>query len=410
MITTIFGDSSFCRSPVPNSARRVDRALRGVFNIWLSSFLRHSHVEFFAKRLVTSAPVEAKSDLVGGPLLLSRSGFWPLQNMGWFAFFLVHWLSGVAHNKSSTYIGMSITMAITGWCVTLLLHRVYSRLWQHPLARLVPAVLPWFVAAVVTISVANSLVTADFCPECKPVRWWGYLTYAGFASYVLLSWTGLWFGIKNSRAYQRAQAQTIAAQAQANLAQLKMLRYQLNPHFLFNTLNAISTLTMERDSDTAERMLSGLARFLRYTLEQEPQQKVTLAREVEMLRLYLDIETLRFSDRFAVEFAIDPQALDALIPSLLLQPLVENTTKHAVAKSESACVLRINARVESQHLVLALCDNGPVLTNGSQVPGVGLRNTAERLQTLYGADHSLQFGPGDGAGFAVRIHLPLERA
>jgi two-component system, LytTR family, sensor kinase len=359
---------------------------------------------------VTTATSETKVEVRSSPL--ARAGFWPLQNLGWLAFFLVHWLSGVAHNKSPNYIGMSLSMAIAGWCVTLMLHRVFTRLWQRPLARLVPAVLPWFALAVVIMTLVNVLASSEFCLECKPNHWWGYLTYSGFVSYVLLSWTGLWFGIKNSRAYQLANERAIAAQAQANLAQLKMLRYQLNPHFLFNTLNAISTLTIERDSDTAERMLSGLARFLRYTLEQEPQQKVTLAREVEMLRLYLEIETLRFSDRFQVEFVIDPQAVHALIPSLLLQPLVENTTKHAVAKSESPCTLRIKATVEAKQLVIELSDDGPKKPEppsaANTLGGVGLRNTAERLHTLYGAAHTLRFGPGEEGGFSVHIRLPFE--
>jgi two-component system, LytTR family, sensor kinase len=349
--------------------------------------------------------------------LLGGVHFWPLQNIGWIGFFLVHWLSGVANGKSSTFIGMSIVMSVTGWCVTLMLNRVYSRLWQRPLASLVPAVLPWFLAAVVIMTLANSRAAHDFCEECKPNHWWGYLTYSGFASYVLLSWSGLWFGIKNSRAYHQAQAQTVAAQAQtlaaqaqANLAQLKMLRYQLNPHFLFNTLNAISTLTMERDSGTAERMLSGLARFLRYTLEQEPQQKVTLANEMEMLRLYLDIETLRFSDRFVVQFEMSDAAKSALIPSLLLQPLVENTTKHAVAKSEAICTLVISARIVADQLHIELRDNGVRIESAApKGAGVGLRNTAERLQTLYGSAHELQFGPGEIGGFVVHIELPLER-
>jgi two-component system, LytTR family, sensor kinase len=341
--------------------------------------------------------------------LLRGVRFWPLQNIGWFGFFLVTWLSGVAHGKASIYVALALSMAFAGWCVTLVLHRVYSRLWQRPLARLVPAVLPWFIAAVIFMSIVNVRAVNDFCLECKPNHWWGYLTYSGFASYVLLSWSGLWFGIKNSRAYHHAQAQTLAAQAQANMAQLKMLRYQLNPHFLFNTLNAISTLTMERDSDTAERMLSGLAKFLRYTLEQEPQQKVTLAREMDMLRLYLDIETLRFSDRFVVEFEVEHAAKQALIPSLLLQPLVENTTKHAVAKSEAACRLSVAARVSGAQLEITLSDNGPGKPATGSNPGVGLRNTAERLQTLYGSAHALRFGPGASGGFVVHISLPFER-
>ena len=344
-----------------------------------------------------------------GPVLAGVR-FWHLQNGGWLGFFLVHWLSGVAHGKVASFIGMSMSMTLTGWCATLILHRVYSRLWQRPLVTLVPAVLPWFVAAVALMSVVNVAAANQFCTECKPDHWWGYLTYSGYASYVLLSWTGLWFGIKNSRAYHQALAQTLAAQAQANLAQLKMLRYQLNPHFLFNTLNAISTLVMERDSDTAERMLSGLARFLRYTLEQDPQQKVTLAQEMTMLRLYLEIETLRFSDRFTVEYDVDALVTEALIPSLLLQPLVENTTKHAVAKSEAACVLRINARLLGEQLSIELSDNGssPPAEQSVSV-GVGLRNTAERLKTLYGPAHTLQCGAHPGGGYHVQITLPFER-
>jgi hypothetical protein len=140
---------------------------------------------------VTSATPDSKLVVLTSSLLLARAGFWPLQNLGWLAFFLVHWLSGVAHNKSPDYIGMSITMAITGWCVTLMLHRVFTRLWQRPLAQLVPAVLPWFALAVAIMTLVNVRATNSFCLECKPNHWWGYLTYSGFASYVLLSWSGL---------------------------------------------------------------------------------------------------------------------------------------------------------------------------------------------------------------------------
>ncbi len=351
---------------------------------------------------------------------LAAIGFWPLQNAGWVMFFLIHWLSGVAHGKSKDYIGMSLSMTISGWLLTWMLHRVFLRIWQRPLWPLVCAVVPWLTLVVIGMSIVNGLAVQRFCNECKPNYWYGYFTYAGFVGYVLISWCGLWFGIKNSRAYHHAQAQTLAAQADAqaaqahaNLAQLKMLRYQLNPHFLFNTLNAITTLTLERDHQTAEQMLSALARFLRYTLDQEPQQKVSLEREMEMLRLYLDIETLRFSDRFAVEIDLPPHLANALIPSLLLQPLVENTVKHAVAKQEQHCVLRIEVSSNHQQLRLYLQDNGlqPCHSDATLHAGVGLRNTQERLQAIYGNAQQFHFGyTTTGQGFFIDITLPLQRA
>ena len=172
-----------------------------------------------------------------------------------------------------------------------------------------------------------------------------------------------------------------------------MLRYQLNPHFLFNTLNAISTLVLDGQNRTANLAVSRLSEFLRYTLDQDPMKKVTLRQELDALNLYLGIEKLRFGDRLRLEFDVDERAESALVPSLLLQPLVENAMKYAIAPREQGGAVTVIAGIEGGGLRLAVVDDGPGLppavanANGR---GVGLRNTRERLKVLYGDAHSVE--------------------
>ena len=153
-------------------------------------------------------------------------------------------------------------------------------------------------------------------------------------TYLLLCWSALYFGIKYYESQQQQQEAALKAAALAQEAQLKMLRYQLNPHFLFNTLNAISTLILDNQNRTANHAVTRLSEFLRYTLDQDPMKKVTLRQEIEALDLYLGTERLRFGERLRLEYAIEGPALEALVPSLLLQPLLENSLKYAVSPRE----------------------------------------------------------------------------
>ena len=140
-----------------------------------------------------------------------------------------------------------------------------------------------------------------------------------------------------------------------------MLRYQLNPHFLFNTLNAISTLILDNENRTANQAVTRLSEFLRYTLDQDPMKKVTLRQEIEAMNLYLTTEKLRFGDRLQLEFAVEERALEALVPSLLLQPLIENAVKYAVSPSERGGIIRVEGRARGAMLELAVSDDGPGL-------------------------------------------------
>jgi len=192
-----------------------------------------------------------------------------------------------------------------------------------------------------------------------------------------------------------------------------MLRYQLNPHFLFNTLNAISTLILDGANQTANLAVSRLSDFLRYTLDNDPMSRVTLGSELGAIDLYLEIEKVRFGDRLVIDKDIEPAALPALVPSLILQPMIENAIKYAIQPTEEGGTLRISAKVQRDTLVLQISDTGPGLgngNNGQKSCGVGLKNTRERLQQLYGENQAFTLAPNDPSGLIITINIPFEVA
>ena len=191
-----------------------------------------------------------------------------------------------------------------------------------------------------------------------------------------------------------------------------MLRYQLNPHFLFNTLNSISTLVLLKQTERANAMLSRLSSFLRYTLANEPTAHVTVAQEVETLKLYLEIEKMRFEARLRAEFDIDPRAERARLPSLLLQPLVENAIKYAVTPQEEGAEIRVRVRLAGDRVQIEVADTGPGVRERPAAPslstGVGLTNIRERLVQAYGPEGRLDTRSRPTGGFAVEIEIPYQ--
>jgi two-component system LytT family sensor kinase len=209
----------------------------------------------------------------------------------------------------------------------------------------------------------------------------------------------------------RLEAALAQAQLETTQAQLQALKSQLQPHFLFNTLNSISTL-LDDDKDAADRMLARLGDFLRLTLENSGAQEVTLREELEFLRCYLEIERVRFADRLAVNFEIESGALDALVPNLLLQPLVENAIRHGIVARRGSGVIGIGARLDGATLTLGVTDNGPGLrARGEDAPGsrqgLGFALTRARLERMYGARQRLRLAEADGGGLEVKIELPF---
>ena len=204
------------------------------------------------------------------------------------------------------------------------------------------------------------------------------------------------------------RAEAVRLEAELSEARLQALRMQVNPHFLFNTLHAVSSL-VERDPQGVRRMIARLSELLRYTLERSNTQEVAMRQELAFLRGYLEIQRIRFQGHLEVAETIDPEVLDALVPSLILQPIVENAVKHGVSKTEGVGRIEIVARREGELLHLVVTDNGPGF-DGAGPPsfdrGVGLRNTRARLEGLYGTAQELAFRPLPGGGLAAHITLP----
>ena len=193
-------------------------------------------------------------------------------------------------------------------------------------------------------------------------------------------------------------------------AKLHALQMELNPHFLFNALNGISTL-MYRDVDTADSMLLKLAALLRYALDHSGRQKVPLSEELEFLGRYLDIEQMRFGSRLTIDRDIDPAALDALVPNLVLQPLVENAIKHGFEPQSKGGTIRISAKLSGGRLHLVVEDNGKGLPAGEIIrEGVGTANSRARLTQLYGRTAAFHIGPREGGGVQAAVDLPADFA
>ncbi len=215
--------------------------------------------------------------------------------------------------------------------------------------------------------------------------------------------------------YQEArERERRAAQLEARLAQaqLQALKVQLHPHFLFNALNGIAELIHE-DPAAAERMVLGLGGLLRSLLERAASQEITLAQELEFVRAYLAIEQMRFQDRLSVVWEIDPAALPALVPSLVLQPLVENALRHGVAPRAGASRVTVRAARQGESLRLAVADDGPGFRRDARAgiaEGVGLSNTRVRLRQLYGPDGWLELADAEGGGAEAVVVIPYRTA
>jgi two-component system LytT family sensor kinase len=209
--------------------------------------------------------------------------------------------------------------------------------------------------------------------------------------------------------YRQGQLRASQLETQLVQSQLEALKMQVHPHFLFNTLHAISAL-LSHDTEAARRMITRLGDFLRMTLENAGAMEVSLRKEMEFLNGYLEIERIRFQDRLTTEIRVDPNLLDARVPNLILQPIVENAMRHAIANCKAGRV-EIVASARNGVLRIQVKDNGPGLpqrgyASGSAGLGVGLANTKARLQRLYGSAHKFELANGSNGGVVVTLEIP----
>jgi len=209
--------------------------------------------------------------------------------------------------------------------------------------------------------------------------------------------------------YRDRELRTSVLETQLARAQLQALKVQLHPHFLFNTLNSVTEL-MHQDVHVAERVITRLSDLLRMTLENIGTQELTLRQEFEFVKGYLEIEQTRFQDRLKVTYDVAPETLDARVPNLLLQPLVENAIRHGISKSSQAGLIWLKSEKQGDRVILTVRDNGPGLkSNGHSSSGsfgIGLSATRARLEVLYGSNHTLNFNHLPGGGLEVRIDVP----
>ncbi len=359
------------------------------------------------------------------PFFASKNrAFWTLQLSGWGGYFLLRTVVAVANDQPLDLVVLLLLTTITGFSITLVLSVIYRQLigrqpivtWGTTAAVVLAAVMihasidAWvqslYIGGASETSFAQRLIGSSFIP----------LTLLG-------GWSALYYAISYFLTVEEQADRLERLEAQATSAQLAMLRYQLNPHFLFNTLNSISTLVLLKQTEPANAMLTRLSSFLRHTLVSEPGSQVTLAQEVETLQLYLDIERMRFEERLRTKFAIEDDAMDARLPSMLLQPLVENAVKYAVSTQEEGAQITLAARIMAGRLRITVEDTGP----GANAPvrhelldyeqdkanqpvstGVGLANIRNRLMQAYGPDHKFETRSDPGGGFAVTIEIPFQ--
>ena len=295
--------------------------------------------------------------------------FWALHTLGWSAYLITQYLGALLYEKPASYVKVVFAAAAGGFILSAPLRYLYRWLWkQRPLV-IVPAVL---LAAWITALGWRVIINSSYIHWVEDARvhepWYGIFVGTLSSTYLLLCWSGLYFGIKYYETLQAQRESVLKASALAQEAQVKMLRYQLNPHFLFNTLNAISTLILDGQGKIANQAVGRLSDFLRYTLDQDPMKKVTLRHELDALNLYLGIEQLRFGDRLRLEFDIDDKVLQAQRESVLRASALAQEAQVKMLRYQLTTPLRRSPRPSAR-------------PHAHQTPATGARATAGCAQS-----------------------------
>jgi len=354
-----------------------------------------------------------------GRQLSHNTLFWLLQTAGWSAFCLM--MIGYAlARENPLQAGFDVLiLVITGLVLTTLYRHLFGyarRRGAAPL-RLVALVLALTLIGAPLWYEPQMLLTWIAARLDPPlVRWLPSFTFIPldtwmFDAFVLLSWSLLYFGVNGWISLQLERRRAVRAEALAQSARLQALQSQLEPHFLFNTLNGISSLVVAGRNEAATTMIALLSDFLRLALKTTQTPQITVAEEMTFVGHYLDIQKIRFGERLRFHIEVAPEVLPALVPTLLLQPLVENAVRHGILARADGGSVTITVGTRAEFLQLRVEDDGPGLrrSNASST-GLGLSNTATRLGELYGDLASFTVGRGGQGGVAVDIAIPLSFA
>ena len=340
-----------------------------------------------------------------GPIYLETH----LENMGHspvriFSWGVLMWLAWAPLTPFIIWLARRFPLIGDTWKSSLLVH------------------LPAFLLISIVHSAAATAITLGMRPfddmGSSPASFWPrFLSRipGSFGSDILVygGVVGICYALDYYRKYREREFVATRLEAQLAQAQLEALRMQLHPHFLFNTLNSIVGLVRDNKNHAAVSMLVGLSDLLRHTLEYSDRQIVELREELIFIKLYLSIQEMRFSDRLQIEFDIDPETTNAMVPHLILQPLAENALRHGIGRSADSGVVGISSAAENGALRLTVYDNGAGLPDNWQLngsAGIGLANTSARLQQLYSDNHQFDIRNRDGGGVEVVIVMPLRTA
>lgn len=349
--------------------------------------------------------------------------FWLLQIVGWFGLSLISFLSlNLWYNQQgSGYIAHTLVQSALGVLVSWPLRSLFHYFWNDKLIFRISSALAGIIGCSLIWTILRISTFMSMTGEEDVWADFGGWLFGSFL--IFLCWVAFYHLVKYYQLLQNKhetilklasdtqteQVKRLQAETNAREAQLKMLRYQLNPHFLFNTLNAISALVKVHESSKAHEMIVQLSKFLRYSLDNDPIHKVSLRQEIEAVTQYLNIERTRFGRRLQLEFDIPADCQSVDVPSLILQPLVENAIKYGIAPAEAGGKVSIIAALKGDYLTIDVIDSGPgIVKNHSFVEseGIGLRNTEERLRQFYKDDYELNLDNIEDGGLCVHLKVP----
>jgi two-component system LytT family sensor kinase len=337
------------------------------------------------------------------PALLSNrwplSPYWTAQLLGWGTYGVAKYtLAGAAYPR----VELVLLLCSIGLLASLPLRPLYRRLRDRGISQpsmILVATLASFGLANVWLLVFDGLLHLAGGDAFPFNGWAGYSKGVLNKTPVLLAWSALYLGIKHQQDLVTEQERTLRATALATEAQLEMLRYQLQPHFLFNSLNSLRALIAE-DPSRAREMVTELSDFLRYSLSAQGATEMPLAEEIASIRRYLTLEQVRYEDRLQVAFEVDPGAESRLVPSYLLHPLAENAVKYGIRTSAAPLRVRVAARIEGDRLLVEIANTGRWCEPEPGPPEnglkVGLANVRQRLARLYPGRHRFEVGQSDG--------------
>jgi two-component system, LytTR family, sensor kinase len=343
--------------------------------------------------------------------VLNLRSFWQVQIIGWCCFYLFDLLESI-HEFLTKRLSIDeetvpIVLMFLGSFALRPFCRWLLRRSQSWIAFELKAAAASMVTAI-PVACAAGLILQNF----YHVPWHAVVTVWAWSFFILFMWCSLYFSIKQWQQSSQEKERLLRAESEVREARLLALRYQLNPHFLFNSLNAVSTLILDGNAPAATRMLAQIGDLLRSSLDSEVTAEVALGQELVFTEGYLAIEQTRLGDRLKFDMVIPMETRDALVPSMLLQPLVENAVRYGVAPLVEGGWIAIKSALHENRLRIEIGNSGR-RSEGEQEKngnGIGLGNTAERLKTLYGANFEFSLGWPEAGGCEVVLELPLRRA